>query len=291
MDVAMVSEEAFAADRAYLTQLAYRLLGSVQDAEDVVQEAWLRWQEAGRPVLEVPRAWFTRVVSRLCLDRLRAAERRPERYFGEWLPEPWIEPDPRHELDETLSQALLQTLQRLSPAERAVFLLHDVFGYEFQEVAAMLDLEPANARQLAVRARQHLGPRPRATSRPPAEQVERLGQAFFAALRGGDVDGLRGLLREDVVLRADGGGKVSAVHYPLRGAERVVRFFDRLLVRTGWHREQRIEARWWNGAPGFLLFGPGEQLVGAYQFEVEDGLVARILVQRNPDKLRGFFRC
>lgn len=286
----MVSEEAFAADRAYLTQLAYRLLGSVQDAEDVVQEAWLRWQEAGRPVLEVPRAWFTRVVSRLCLDRLRAAERRPERYFGEWLPEPWIEPDARPELDETLSQALLQTLQRLSPGERAVFLLHDVFGYEFQEVAAMLDLEPANARQLAVRAREHLGPRPRAVRRPPAEQVERIGQAFFAALRGGDVDGLRGLLREDVVLRADGGGKVSAVHYPLRGAERVVRFFDRLLVRTGWHREQRIEARWWNGAPGFLLFGPGEQLVGAYQFEVEDGLVARILVQRNPDKLRGFFR-
>lgn len=286
----MTEDAAFANERVYLTQLAYRLLGGVQDAEDVVQEAWLRWQEAGRPGLAVPRAWFTRVVTRLCLDRLRADERRREQYFGEWLPEPWIDSEQRAELDETLSQALLHTLHQLSAGERAAFLLHDVFGYEFAEVAAMLDLEPANCRQLAVRARERLGARSRPAAALPACEVERLGSAFFSALRAGDVDGLRGLLRDDVVLRADGGGKVSAVHYPLFGVERIVRFFDRLLVRTGWHRDLRVETRWWNGAPGFLLFDGVDGLVGAYQFEVEGDRIARILVQRNPDKLRGFAR-
>jgi RNA polymerase sigma-70 factor (ECF subfamily) len=284
----MATDDDFERERPFLVQLAYRMLGSVQDAEDVVQETWVRWQQQGRPPLATPRAWFTRVCSHLCIDRLRAAERSGERYFGEWLPEPWVDPAPRRELDDTLSQALLRTLHRLSPAERAVFLLHDVFGYEFTEVGAMLELDAANCRQLAVRARQHLDAAPRRPQRAP--DVERLGAAFFGALRDGDLDGLRQVLRDDVVLTSDGGGRATAVHYPLVGAERVLRFFDRVFVRTGGSAMVVVEPAWWNGAPGFLLRDASGVVTAAYQFELADGRIAAILVQRNPDKLRAFAR-
>lgn len=274
----MAAAEEFERHRAFLTGLGYRMLGSVQDAEDVVQETWLRWQRDGAPDLQAPRAWFTRTATRLCVDRLRG--RRPE-YPGEWLPEPWVEAD-RHERDDTLSAALLLTLRRLSPTERAVFLLHDVFDHTFDEVAAMLELEPANCRQLAARARRHLRERP--PREPDAARERELGAAFFRALQDGDLDALQGLLRDDVVLRADGGGKATAVHYPLRGRDAVVRFFDRLLVRTGAIGRARIEPTWFNAAPGFLMFA-GDDLESAYQFDCVDGAVQQVLVHRNPDKL------
>jgi RNA polymerase sigma-70 factor (ECF subfamily) len=281
-----MADDDFERERAFLVQLAYRMLGSVQDAEDVVQETWLRWQQHGAPALTTPRAWFARTCSRLCIDRLRAAERSGERYFGEWLPEPWVDPGARRELDDTLSQALLRTLRNLSAAERAVFLLHDVFGYEFAEVGAMLDLDSANCRQLAVRARGRLDAAPRQPQQPA--EVERLGNAFFGALRGGDVDGLRRLLRDDVVMTSDGGGRAKAVHYPLVGSDRVLRFVDRLFVRTALHGDLVAEASWWNGAPGFLLRDAAGAVAAAWQFEVADGRIVAILVQRNPDKLRRF---
>lgn len=282
----MSDERSFATERGFLLQLAYRMLGSRQDAEDAVQDVWLRWREVDAAQVQVPRAWLTRVCTRLCIDRLRAAERGPAAYPGEWLPEPWVDTAHRRESDETLAVALLATLRRLPATERAVFLLHDVFGYPFTDVGAMLDLDATHCRQLAVRAREHLGGPPRlATS---AQQVERLGAAFFAALRDGDIEPLRGLLHEDVVLRADGGGKVSAVHYPLRGRLRLLRFFDRLFVRPRLLADLVVEAAWWNGAPGFLLRDGAGRIDSAYQFEVAGEQITAIFVQRNPDKLHAF---
>lgn len=271
--------------RGFLVQLAYRMLGSVQDAEDVAHDAWLRWDQAGRPEPDSPRAWFARTCTNLCIDRLRARQREHQRYFGEWLPEPWADAADEQggaSVDETLSLALMHALQRLSPAERAVFLLHDVFDYEFEDVAAMLGLEPANCRQLAVRARRHLDEPPR--RRADAAEVQRLGATFFAALRDGDVAGLRDVLREDVVLRTDGGGKVTAVHYPLLGRERVARFFDRIFIRRRF-AVGSVQATRFNGGPGFVV-RDGDAVVAAYQFTVRDGRIATIDVQRNPDKLR-----
>ncbi|HEX5053254.1 MAG TPA: RNA polymerase sigma factor SigJ [Planctomycetota bacterium] len=270
--------------RAFVVQLAYRMLGSVQDAEDVAQDTWLRWQQAGPLQLERPRAWFAKTATNLCIDRLRSQQRSREHYHGEWLPEPWAGGDDadRHSIDETLSLALLHAIQRLNPAERAVFLLHDVFGYGFGDVAPMLDLDAANCRQLAVRARQHLGGPPRRRAMP--EETERLGASFFAALRDGDVAALRRVLHDDVVLRSDGGGKVAAVHYPLLGRDRVARFFDRLFLRARTFPLGEIEVAWFNGAPGFLTRAGGV-VTAAYQFDVQDGAIAAIHVQRNPDKL------
>lgn len=279
----------FEAERAFLLRLAYRMLGTVQDAEDVVQDVWLRWQAADRGEIRSARAWLARTCTRLCVDRLRAAERHRQRYPGDWLPEPWIDTDrERRERDDKLSVALLATLQRLSPTERAVFLLHDVFGHAFAEVAAMLDLTPANCRQVAVRARRHLDMPPRAAA--SAQTLEHLGEAFFAALRAGDVEPLRGLLHEGVVLRTDGGGKVSALRQPLQGRVRLLRFFDRLYVRPRRLAAMVVEPGWWNGAPGFVLRDRDGVAESAFQFVAEGDRIQAIFVQRNPDKLRAFAR-
>lgn len=281
-----MSLDAFARERSYLVRLAYRMLGSVADAEDAVQDTYLRWQAAGEPVLDTPRAWFTRTCTRLCLDRLKSAHRTREQYVGEWLPEPFVDDsETRAVLDESLSMALLATIERLTPAERAAFLLHDVFDYGFDDIASMLDLSPANCRQLATRARRHLaGERVRAPR--DADTVQRLGQAFFAAIRGGDITGLQAVLSEDVVLRADGGGKVSAARRPVEGRTAVLRFLAAIFMR-GDTPGPEVRERWFNGAPGMLIVD-GERPVSAFHFNVRDGRIAGIFVQRNPDKLCGF---
>lgn len=280
----------FEAHRSFLTRLAYRMLGAVQDAEDVVQDAFVRYVEAGAPALSDPRAWFARTTTRLCLDRLRRARYEAAPYPGEWLPEPWVEPDSaRSERDDTLSAALLVALHRLSAGERAVFLLHDVFGYAFDDVAAMLELEAANCRQLAARARRHLHEPPRRGRRVEVDEAtaeRRLGAAFFAALQHGDLGALEALLHEEVVLRSDGGGKATAVPYPLAGRTRLLRFFDRLLVRTGALATARVEARELHTGPALLLRGADGALQSLYQFGVRDDRIVDVLIQRNPDKLR-----
>ena len=280
----MTTAEDFERERPHLTGLAYRMLGSRAEAEDVVQQTFLRWWSAGRPHLESPRAWFTRACSRLCLDRLKSAQRRREQYVGTWLPEPWSEPSPHDTIDDSLSMALLLTIERLRPAERAAFLLHDVFGYSFAEIAEILDLEAANCRQLAARARRHLR-RPSRRGLAGREEVERLSEAFFAAVESGDLDGLRTLLADDVVLRADGGGKASAVRKPLEGADSVARFFHRILGQPTEYAALRRRDLWLNGAPGVVLY-EGEEPVSAFHFSVESGEIRAIFVQRNPDKLR-----
>lgn len=275
--------------RPHLLGLCYRMLGSVADAEDVVQDAWLRWERAGRPLLDSPRAWFTRVCTRLCLDRLKSAAGQRETYPGPWLPEPMVENgSDRLELDETISFAMLMAVQRLTPAERASFLLHDVFGYAFDEVADILELTSPHCRQLAARARRHLrSDRPRFDS--TAGEVRRLSAAFFAAIEAGDVQTLESVLAEDVVLTSDGGGKVAAAGRPIPGRDMVQRFL--LGVYRKRPRDVRLERRevWFNGAPGTVITMDG-RADSAYQIDIRDGVITSIYVQRNPDKLRELAR-
>ncbi|MDH5525949.1 MAG: RNA polymerase sigma factor SigJ [Nitrospirota bacterium] len=273
--------------RQHLIRLAYRMLGSVSEAEDVVQDAWLRWQSAGEPHLDFPRAWFTKTCTRLCLDRFKSAQRAREEYFGEWLPEPILtHAHERDRLDESLSMALLLTVQRLRPTERAAFLLHDVFGYTFDEVAEILELESANCRQLAVRARRHLKS-DALRSETDQVTVQRLSEAFFQAIHDGDMDSLQSVLTENVVMRTDGGGKAAAAKHPLKGIAEVTHFLYKVFVAPTRPPSARPRFVWFNGAPGALLLQDG-QPVSAFHFQVVDDRINAIFVQRNPDKLMVF---
>jgi len=280
----MVTGDQYELLRHDLIGFAYRMLGSLPDAEDVAQEAYLRWEQAGRPELDSPRSWYLRVCTRLCLDRMKSIRYQRERYIGPWLPEPMVDDHAdRAELDETLSLALMLTIERLKPAERATFILHDLFGYEFQEVAEILGLSAAHCRQLAKRARGHLrGEKPR--SRTDADEIKRISDAFFQAVNAGDLDQLRSVLSEDVVLHADGGGKVSAARDLIVGFHAVTTFMIRVLRYV--QREQTITMHpaWFNGAPGAVSY-VGDQMIAAYHVEVIDGKIASLFIYRNPDKL------
>ena len=268
--------------RPKLTRVAYRMLGSVADAEDIVQEAFIRWMGADRSEVREPEAFLRRTVTRLCLDRLKSAQHQRETYVGPWLPEPIVE----EEAGEDVTLPLMLALERLSPLERAAFLLHDVFGLEFDEVAATIQRDPATCRQLAARARAHV------REARPRFQVEKqrglvLAEAFFAASRSGDINALGALLAADVSLHADGGGKRPAATAPVLGFEAVLRF-HRLLAK--WFREKGqasklVRAGFINGLPGFVtLEADGEYQTTA--LEIEDGKIAAIYVVRNPDKLK-----
>lgn len=271
--------------RSYLERLAYRILGSLADAEDVVQETFLRWETSDKPELVSERAWLTRTCTRLCLDVLKSAHRKRVSYVGEWLPEPLVgDVGAKERIDESLSFALLTSIERLRPTERAVFLLHDVFDHPFEEVAEILDLEAANCRQIATRARKALG-ETRVRSQTPAEEISRIADAFFAALDSGDVSALTQVLASDVVMHTDSGGKVRALLEPLAGAADVAAFFDAVFIRTGAVFDRRVV--WFNGAPGMVLSKDGA-LVSAFQFDVVDGRIQGIFVHRNPDKLAAF---
>lgn len=284
----MTHVEDFERERAYLEQLAYRLLGSLADAEDAVQETFLRWRRAGEPALDEARAWFTRTCTRLCLDRLKSAQRLREQYPGEWFPEPWLgeTEEDRSELDESLSLALLSTIERLKPAERAAFLLHDVFSYSFPEVAEILELEVSHCRQLASRARRHLDAGVVRSDADP-ETVERLGRAFFGAIESGDLEGLRAVLAEDVVFRSDGGGKAPAALNPVAGVDKVLRLLKGIFLDAEARPGAQLRWPWFNGAPGVLLLLEGRPET-AFQFRVLGGRIAGIYAHRNPDKLRHF---
>ena len=224
----------FEAERPRLLRLAYRMLGSLAEAEDVVQNAWLRWREVDHGRVEAPAAYLSRVVTRLCLDMMKSARARRETYVGSWLPEPLIE-EPEEDDRDDLTLTLMLALERLSPLERAAFLLHDVFGVPLDEIAATLDRDAPAVRQLAVRARRNVqADRPRY---PVArDEGERLAGAFFAAANSGDVGALRAILARDVVVRSDGGGKVLAFLNPIVGLDRVLRLYaglSRKVKETG----------------------------------------------------------
>ncbi|KAB1074424.1 sigma-70 family RNA polymerase sigma factor [Methylobacterium planeticum] len=276
--------DVFEAHRARLLRLAYRMLGSVAEAEDVVQNAWLRWWQVDHAGVEAPPAFLSRIVTRLCLDAMKSARARRETYVGSWLPEPLVEmPEEGAVAGDDLTLTLMMALERLSPLERAAFLLHDVFGLPLGEVAATLDRDPAAVRQLAVRARRHVqADRPRY---PVArEEGDRIAEAFFAASRSGDLGALRTMLSDGVVMRSDGGGKVHAFPNPIAGAERILRLF-RGLARKAVQPATFLRAIRVDGLPGFASLERGGVLQ-VTALAVENGKVAGIFITRNPDKLR-----
>jgi RNA polymerase sigma-70 factor (ECF subfamily) len=279
----MDDPDPFDALRPRLVRIAYRMLGSVADAEDVVQEAFIRWHDADRAVVLQPEAFLRRVVTRLCLDVLKSARRRRETYVGPWLPEPVVADEDAEAEDVTLP--LLMALDTLSPLERAAFLLHDVFGLPFEEVASAIDREPAACRQLASRARAHVrAQRPRFPV--PEARGMQIAQAFFAASRGGDMAALQSLLAEDVALYADGGGKRSAALRTVVGLEEVMKVqtsIARRLARDGVSLIVRYGLI--NGLPGFVTREP-DGLLQTTAFLVEGGRIAAIYIMRNPEKLQ-----
>ncbi|MFD9687679.1 RNA polymerase sigma factor SigJ [Kitasatospora sp. NPDC059088] len=284
--------DAFEANRRYLGSVAYRLLGSFTDAEDVLQDAWLRWQDADRAAVADPRAFLTTVVTRLCYDQLGSARSRREAYYGEWLPEPSVSyadgPDSPADLaerGESVSLALLTVLEQLTPAERAAFVLHDVFAVGFESIAASLDRTPDATRQLASRARRRVkegGRHPGGTD--PAEH-RRAVEAFASASARGDILGLMAVLDPDVVWHADGGGIVRAAARPVRGADKVARLVAGLVAK--WFTpDAAIGLAAVNGEPGLVWYERGTGSVGGVlAFAVADGRITEAFVVVNPEKL------
>jgi RNA polymerase sigma-70 factor, ECF subfamily len=286
----------FEPHRRRLLGLAYRMLGSVSEAEDTVQDAYLRWHAADRDAVSDIRAFLTTITTRICLDTLRSARVRREAYVGPWLPEPVLDaaalaPDTQAELAEDLSVALLLTLDRLSPLERAAFLLHDVFDFSFSEVATALERSEAACQQLAARARAHLRVvRPRGITAPPTRSGEidakhaQLMSAFLAAIRSGDLNALTQLLASDVRVVTDGGGKVAAALEVLDGADRTARFLVDV-ARRGWREDFTLRFSTINGLPGVIVDGPDGPVQTA-AFEIAGDVIRALYVVRNPDKLR-----
>jgi RNA polymerase sigma-70 factor (ECF subfamily) len=266
--------------RPKLMRVAYRMLGSVADAEDVVQEAFIRWMGADRSEVREPEAFLRRTVTRLCLDQLKSARRRRETYVGPWLPDPVVEEE--EEQDVTLP--LMLALERLSPLERAAFLLHDVFGLGFEEVAATIQRDPAACRQLAARARTHI------REARPRFQLDKqrgleLAEAFYTASRNGDMKALGAMLATDVSVHSDGGGKRPAAMQPIVGFENVMKLHEALAALFQKNGSKLVRTGFVNGLPGFItLEADGE--IQTTALDIEDGKVAAIYVVRNPDKLR-----
>lgn len=261
-------------------RVAYRMLGSVADAEDVVQDAWLRWANADREAVRAPEAFLRRVVTRLCLDQLKSARVRREDYFGPWLPDPVIEPD----AVEDVTLPLMLALERLSPLERAAFLLHDVFGESFDDIGESLGRDAAACRQLASRAREHV------RAEKPRFPVERahgleIAQAFFAAARGGEIGQLGRMLANDVSLHSDGGGKRPAAGRVMLGADEVTRAFTAIARLTRGQAGALIRYAYVNGLPGFVT-READGILQTTALLIENGRVKAIYVMRNPDKLR-----
>lgn len=277
-----------APERRRLTQLAYRMLGSYAEAEDVVQDAYLRFQAVDQEGVRNAQGYLTTTVARLCLDRMKSARARRETYFGTWLPEPILSeepagPDVPLQLADDLSYALLLTLERLSPPERSAFLLHDVFGMEFGEISALLERTSASCRKLAERAREQVQAG-RARFRPEPQEESRLLHAFLEASASGDLAGLTQLLAADAVMYSDGGGKRQATPNPIYGRERIVRFFTRVPNKASYQRPRAVIPCRINQAQGCLMeYDDGS--ITAFAIDVRDGVIARLYIVANPDKL------
>ena len=279
--------QSFEAHRRALTGLAYRMLGSRAEAEDVVQDAYLRWHAADRAAIEAPRSYLGTVVARLCLDRMKSAQARRELYVGQWLPEPVVdeafEDESAGDVAHDISVALIMLLERLSPLERASFLLHDVFGVDFAEVARTLGRGEAACRQLAARARAHVqAERPRFQASP--EEGHRLAAAFRRAADAGDIAALSRLLAEDAVLYSDGGGKRAAALNPIYGAEKILRFLAGVTRKNPALAEIEARPAAINGLAGFVLREP-DGAIATLAIEHRNGRIVAIYITRNPDKL------
>lgn len=266
--------------RPRLIRVAYRMLGSVADAEDVVQEAFIRWMKADRVDVREPEAYLRRTVTRLCLDQLKSARHQRETYIGPWLPDPIVEEGD----EEDVTLPLMLALERLSPLERAAFLLHDVFGLEFDEVATTIERDPAACRQLAARARIHV------REARPRFHIEKqrgleIANAFFTASRSGDMGTLAEMLAADVSLHSDGGGKRPAALRPLFGVSDVMKVHRALAALFAQNRSELVHVGFISGLPGFVTReADGELQTTA--LDIKDGKIVAIYVMRNPDKLK-----
>jgi RNA polymerase sigma-70 factor (ECF subfamily) len=272
----------FEAQWPRLLRLAYRMLGSVSEAEDVVQEAWLRWARVTDSV-DTPAAYLTRIVTPLCLDQLKSARTRREVYVGPWVPEPLMSSTEDETVADDVTLTLMMAMERLSPLERAAFLLHDVFDMPLAEVAATLGREPAAVRQLASRARRHVQDARHRFS-VPADEAERIARAFYAASTSGDVTALTSILAHEVAIYSDGGGKVIAFRNVIRGVERAIRLFLGV-ARKAVYQPRLLRPVLIDGLPGFVSIDRG-RVLQTTALDVRDGKIAAIYIVRNPDKLR-----
>jgi RNA polymerase sigma-70 factor (ECF subfamily) len=288
--VAEESLEIFHRHRRRLLSIAYRMLGSMADAEDMLQETFIRWQRRSQADIETPEAFLVTIISRLCINHLQSARVKREQYFGQWLPEPVLTGQAgdsylESQVSDSLSMAFLVLLEKLTPLERAVLLLREVFDYEYAEIGRILEQSETNCRQILRRARQHLKhSRPRFESSP--EQQQELLQRFLQASSEGDIHGLLALMSKEIVLYADGGGKAKAVPNPIYGSENVVRFLvgarKKLLPADLVRQVTRI-----NGDPGVVTYYRGRPH-GVLVMEVADGRIRNIYIVSNPDKLARF---
>ncbi|MFG2490095.1 RNA polymerase sigma factor SigJ [Streptomyces caniferus] len=293
----------FEEQRGRLWAIAYRITGTVTDADDAVQETWLRWQALpDEPPVASPRGFLTTVVSRICYDLLGSARARRETYVGPWLPEPLLDgaggprpvaaadpggpggPEDRVTLDESVGMALLTVLERLTPAERTAFILHDVFAVPFPEVAEAVGRTPESVRQLASRARR------RVRAEAPRRTVDRAEhrrtvEAFLSAVMGGDMAALLSVLDPEVVWRSDGGGRVSAARRPVLGREKVARYVRGLAIRGAQRDGLRVALAEVNGATGLVFVDPAGEQSGVFAFTVHDGRITEVDAVVNPDKL------
>jgi RNA polymerase sigma-70 factor (ECF subfamily) len=275
-----MSGDPFVTHHSLLFTVAYEMLGSAADAEDVVQETWLRWDRVDQAEVHDPRGYLVRIVTRQSLNRLRTLARQREQYIGEWLPEPLLtSPDVAEDVEfaENVSIAMLTVLETLGPAERAVFVLHEVFETPYDEIAEAVGKTPAAVRQVARRARDHVA------ARRPRMQVDRAQQQaavekFMAAINTGDVQGLMEVLAPDVVLIADGGGQVATAPEPVIGAEKLLAY-----VASAKFPDLVATTAWFNGTPGIRVHIAGE--LTAISLTVEDGRITRIYAMSNPQKL------
>jgi RNA polymerase sigma-70 factor (ECF subfamily) len=277
--------------RGKLMRLAYRMLGSAATSEDVVQEAWIKWTEAGKPTPEAPLAYFSKIVTRICLDHLRKVSTKREKYVGSWLPEPvvarWsLEQDSADDIAEIdISYALMMVMERLSPLERAAYLLHDLFEVPFAEISDILERSPATCRKLATRARENIA---RAEKRHNANEVElgKLLNVFLSARQSGDISGLAALLSDTVIFYSDGGGKMPAALNPIYGRDKVVRFLQGLAGKFNLFNRSELKLARINGSAAFII----QEKTGELQslvFDLDDaGQIATFYTVRNPDKLQ-----
>lgn len=279
--------DAFNTHRPLLFGIAYRMLGRVSEAEDIVQETWLRWSRQDAAGIQSAKAWLVSATTRLCIDQMRSARRQREEYYGVWLPEPLIaaadiQPDQAAERADSLTMAFMLMLESLTPDERAVFLLREVFDYDYPDVAVIVDKTEANCRQIVRRARLQLQATP-PTPAPPSEQARRLVEEFIAAASSGKVDDMLAVLTEDSTVYSDGGGRVKAAGRAIFGADHVSRFFAGIWPRFMMEMDRRLVDI--NGRPG-LLMSSQSQIHYAFSFEMAGNRVRGIYIVCNPDKLR-----
>jgi RNA polymerase sigma-70 factor (ECF subfamily) len=289
----MSPEDTFEQHRSLLFSIAYRMLGSAMEAEDMVQETYLRFMGVDPESIRSPRSFLCTVITRLCLDYLKSAKTQREAYIGPWLPEPMLTEGPLAPADEDtpdhlisryedISLAFLTVLESLSPVERAVFLLREVFDYDYDEIAAVVEKSPANCRQLYSRARQHIDDG-KARFSPPPEKQERMLAQFFSAISSGDVNGLQSMLAQDAMLWSDGGGKIAAATRPLSGAETIARFMIGINQKAPDGVTRTFNQV--NGAPAAVVWHEGQIRV-VVTFSADDDHILALRLIGNPDKLR-----